>query len=495
MKISFKIAVIVLLGVLLGICLTIFLVLPMTAGGPDLLKIFLIFVFAVIPPSFIVWFLIHKIVVKPILELNIISQVIARGDLSKRVRTKPIDEIGELSGNFNAVINNLTSGMQQLAYSLRDEKTKEKELAQNYQELNREKAKAEALLRSIGDAVIAVDDQKKIILFNEAASQMIGVTSITAMGQPYDQILKFLDEAGKKPAADFIASALTGEKGAENSRIMLETTNNLTVPVLQTTSTILRGENKISGVIIVLKDITQEKELEKLKDEFVSLASHELRTPMTAIKGLISMIFEGDYGAVNETLKDPLSDIAKSTQRLIELVNDMLDVSRIESGRTKITISAVSIPELVAEIVGMLKPLADQKKIQLGVNPSIQSAQDKVNADPDKVKQILINLINNAIKFTDSGNVAVSFRPQGKFAYISVTDSGVGITREDQSKLFGKFSQISTSQLGRPPGTGLGLYISKEFAEKMGGELWLERSESNQGSTFTFSLPFVNNML
>lgn len=488
MKLSFKIVYIVFLGVTIGILATHFLIMPAVANQAEILQILIIFVAAAIPSALIVWFLIHKLIINPIINLTKISKIIASGNLSERVNIKTADEIGELAQNFNTIINNLTSGMQTLANSLGKEKRKEKELANNYMELDKEKAKDEALLTSIGDGVIAIDHQKKIILFNEAASKMIGIDSAKVIDQPYDLILKLQDEKTHQPVVNFINNSLQGKESVTTTRLMLQRVSGEMLPVLPTISPIFDSQKKITGVVIVLKDITWERELEKLKDEFVSLASHELRTPMTAIKGLISMIFEGDYGNINDGLRDPLSDIAKSTDRLIQLVNDMLDVSRIEAGRMKFTLTEVSISDLISEVVTMLKPLAVQKNIQLGVKGPDTG---KIMADADKVKQILINLVSNAIKFTDYGFVTISFRPWGKFAYISVVDSGIGITGVNQAKLFGKFAQISTSQLGRPVGTGLGLYLSREFTRRMGGELWLEHSETGRGSTFTFALPLT----
>lgn len=492
MKLSIKIAAIICLGVVFGISIVNFLILPAATDWGNSLKVILVFIFAVIPASSIVWFLIYYLLIRPVANMNEVSKVIATGNLALRVKIKAVDEIGELASNFNTIINNLTSGMQNMANSLRNEKTKERELAASYVELDKERAKDEALLTSIGDGVVAIDNQQKIILLNKAAGKMIGIDPGKASGQLYSRILKFQDESSHKPADDFIRMALKGEQPVSSSRMMLQAAGSSMLPILHTTSPILSNRKEISGVVVILKDITRERELEKLKDEFVSLASHELRTPMTAIKGLISMVFEGDYGSINEALRDPLSDIAKSTDRLIQLVNDMLDVSRIESGRVRYAMTEVSIPDVANEIVQILKPLSAQKNIKMEV---LVSPINKVKADLDKIKQILINLVSNAVKFTDHGSVVISYRPWGKFAYISVTDSGVGITKENQLKLFGKFAQISSSQMGRPPGTGLGLYLSREFARGMGGEMWIDRSEPGKGSTFTFALPLVNDML
>lgn len=237
---------------------------------------------------------------------------------------------------------------------------------------------------------------------------------------------------------------------------------------------------------------TKLKELDKLKDEFVSIASHELRTPMTAIKGLISMIFEGDFGPINKDLKDPLNDVASSTDRLIQLVNDMLDVSRIEAGRMKFVVGKFKAAGFINEVVGLMKTLTRQKGINLEISPL---PEIEVFGDINKAKQILSNLIGNSIKFTDKGGITVSVKSVGECICISVTDTGLGIDRQDQEKLFTKFTQISTTQLGRPKGTGLGLYISKEMAKKMGGDLWIESSEKGKGSTFIFSFPLAGTSL
>lgn len=488
MKLSLKIALIIFQGIVLSLAFT-FLLTPFIENVSLLVKMAVVLILVVIPISFIIWLLIYFLVISPIILINDLAKIIATGNLSQRIQIKAVDEIGELSQNFNKVINNLASGLQNMANSLRDEKMKEIELAKNIQIINKEKAKDEALLTSIGDAVIAIDDNYKITVFNQAAVDMIGTTKEEVINQPYNLVLKFLGEKDNTPVADFISQALHGIKPSNESRLVLRKKDDELVPILQSTSPIFDNSRNITGVVVALRDITKERELEKLKDEFVSLASHELRTPMTAIKGLISMIFEGDYGEINESLKEPLGDVATSTDRLIQLVNDILDVSRIEAGRTRFNIIDLQLSDLAAEIIQMFKPLTSKKNINLEI---VGSVPLKVSADSDKVKQILINLINNALKFTDKGSITIAFRSDDQFAYISVVDSGIGISKEDQQKLFSKFTQVSSSQLGRPVGTGLGLYISKEFAIKMGGDLWIARSEPNMGTTFTFTLPLSN---
>lgn len=230
------------------------------------------------------------------------------------------------------------------------------------------------------------------------------------------------------------------------------------------------------------------KVFDKLKDEFLSVASHELRTPMTAIKGFISMIEEGDYGEVGGRLRAPLHDIEISIDRLIKLVNDMLNISRIEAGRLKFSISEFFINDVLSEIVSSLQPLTKEKRISLEIN---EFEKTRVQGDEDKVRQILDNLIGNALKFTDKGGVTLSERSKDEVIEILVTDTGIGIVKEDQGKLFKKFELIQPQDVDRPTGSGLGLYISREIARKMGGDVWLERSIKGKGSTFVFSLPLA----
>ena len=226
------------------------------------------------------------------------------------------------------------------------------------------------------------------------------------------------------------------------------------------------------------------KEVDKLKDEFVSIASHELRTPLSAIDGIVSMIRDGEYGEVNEDLKQPLEDVNTSSARLINLVNDLLNLSRIAAGRMKYTLSDFSISDIITQTLQLLAPVAKQKNLLVTTNLE----ESYVQGDADKVKEVLNNLIGNSLKFTDKGSITVCAKAAEDKAQVQITDTGIGIAKEDQQKLFGQFQQLESGR-GRPPGTGLGLHISKEMIRKMGGDLWIEKSEKGVGSTFVFSLP------
>ena len=233
-------------------------------------------------------------------------------------------------------------------------------------------------------------------------------------------------------------------------------------------------------------------QLDKLKDDFVSITSHELRTPMTAIRSYAWMALHKSDIPLSQNLKRYLYRTLVSTERLISLVNDMLNVSRIESGRIEINPKSFDIVVLVKDIMEEVKVKADEKKLQL---ISLEQKIPAVFADGDKVHEILLNLLGNALKFSyPGGTVTVSFFTDGQMVDVSVKDSGCGITKEDLSKLFHKFSRLDNSytSVSTSGGTGLGLYISKNLIELMKGKIWANSEGLGKGATFTFSLPVAS---
>ncbi len=234
------------------------------------------------------------------------------------------------------------------------------------------------------------------------------------------------------------------------------------------------------------------KELDQLKDEFVSVASHELRTPMTAIRSYPWMALHKSDIPLSQKLERYLYRTLVSAERLISLVNDMLNVSRIESGHIEISPKAFDIVALVKDIMEEVKVKADEKSLRL---ISLEQKIPAVFADGDKVHEILLNLLGNALKFSyPGGTVTVSFFTDGQMVDLSVKDSGCGITKEDLSKLFHKFSRLDNSytSVSTSGGTGLGLYISKNLVELMHGKIWVSSEGLDKGSTFSFSLPIAN---
>lgn len=349
----------------------------------------------------------------------------------------------------------------------------------------KEKAEAVALLSSIGDGILATDPDGRIILVNNAFEEMLGFTNKDIVGKIADEQLDMEDDKGKSIASNTrpLKLALAAGKKITATHYLVRKDGSK-FPALITATPVV-SKKKIIGAVKIFHDITREKELDQAKDEFISLASHELRTPMTAIRGLIAMILEGDYGPINSGLKKPLDNIHISSDRQIHLINDLLDVSRLKTGRMHYSVSNFTIDNVIAEIVTSLEPLAKQKAIKLEFKPG---KNQLVQADIQWIKQVLNNLIGNALKYTMKGGVTISTSEDRNHILVIVTDTGLGIDPSEQDKLFGRFRQLESNTATKSMGSGLGLYISRSVARKLGGDIVLEKSHKGKGSTFVFSI-------
>jgi signal transduction histidine kinase len=232
------------------------------------------------------------------------------------------------------------------------------------------------------------------------------------------------------------------------------------------------------------------KENAKLKDEFVFIAAHELRTPVTAIKGYVSMMIDGSFGKVPAKMQSSLETVFNANERLVQLVQDLLEVARSESGKMNLTLAPVKIQENIRTVLSELKPLADKKGIILDYQPP--AGELAVAADSYKLNEILINLIGNAIKYTlGQGTVTISHKVNGGYLETYIADTGMGMAPEEVGKLFAKFYRVKTDETAKIEGTGLGLFICKQIIEKMEGRIWAT-SELGNGSVFAFSLKIIS---
>lgn len=228
------------------------------------------------------------------------------------------------------------------------------------------------------------------------------------------------------------------------------------------------------------------KELEQLKDEFVFIAAHELRTPVAAMKGYLTLILDGTTGGVTDATRAFIEKVLASNQRLIQLVNDLLEVARSQAGRLTIKVAPIAIVPPIRSVLDELKSLADEKSVALHYDPPAEVPN--VLADADRVKEVVVNLIGNAIKYMGgAGAVTITHEQKDHMLVTHVTDTGLGISKEAQARLFEKFYRVQTDQTKDITGTGLGLFIVKQIVEKMDGKIWIE-SEEGKGSTFSFSL-------
>ena len=229
------------------------------------------------------------------------------------------------------------------------------------------------------------------------------------------------------------------------------------------------------------------KRLQELKNEFVFIAAHELRTPVTAIKGYLSMVFEEADSSLSASVKKYLDTVSKANDRLVQLVNDILEIARSEAGRMKIEVSSVNLSEGARVIIEEVATLAADKKIKINYQPP--DNLPLVLADSARLKEIIMNFISNAIKYNrDTGSITITHEVAENKVITHITDTGYGLSLEDQKHMFEKFFRSNADVVKKVQGTGLGLFITKELVEKMGGQVWV-KSEKDKGSTFSFSLP------
>lgn len=232
------------------------------------------------------------------------------------------------------------------------------------------------------------------------------------------------------------------------------------------------------------------KDNQKLRDEFVFVAAHELRAPVTAIKGYVSMILEGDYGRLTPEMKKTLETTKGLNERLVRLVHDLLEVARSEAGRMEVKLTPVSILENINTVLKEYAGMAKEKNITMSYNKSKKDI--KVMADPYKLKEVITNILSNAIKYTtQKGTIQVSHETKGNFLITHIKDQGIGISKQSLKKLFSKFYRVKTEKTKGIEGTGLGLFICKEIIERMGGKIWVT-SEEGKGSKFSFSLKIAS---
>jgi len=241
----------------------------------------------------------------------------------------------------------------------------------------------------------------------------------------------------------------------------------------------------------VLKEIERRTELERIsqaKSEFLSITSHQLRTPLSAIKGYLSMIAEGIYGEIPERLKKPLKNVYLSNERLIKLVNDLLDISRIEAGKMEMKFERTNLEELINEVVSELEIEAKKKGLYLKFEKPKEKLP-QILIDKEKIRQVILNIVDNAIKYTKEGGATIRLKRVGNSLQIAVSDTGIGMTKEEIAKLFESFSRGAGGRKSWVEGAGLGLYISKKLIDLHQGKIWAESEGRGKGSTFFVELP------
>ena len=367
-----------------------------------------------------------------------------------------------------------------------------RELQRSLQAERENQARIRAITDSVNEALMFISFDQHILAANKRSQELFGVPVERITGQRLEDAGTLFDQIFGE-AQELYDLFLTSSADTTQDYDRFVVQNWPQARELQLYSTPVRDEQGFLGRLFVFRDVTHEREVDRMKTEFVSLVSHELRTPLTSIKGYTEMVLDGDTGEINQEAQEYLEIVFKNAERLVALVNDLLDLSRIESGRIQIKSEPLDLNEIVQTVVVSLQQKIREKEQSLTVDIDPQATQ--VVGDRDKLVQAVMNYVSNAYKYTPpGGDIRIVVSKQGDFAHVSVRDTGYGISPEDQARLFTRFYRVDNSMTREIGGTGLGLSIVKQLIELQGGEVSVE-SALNEGSTFSFSVPLSTDVV
>ncbi len=372
-------------------------------------------------------------------------------------------------------------------------------------ELADEQLKSEALISSITDGVVVIDTNSHIQLINPSGAQMIGWKVEEAIDLDYHSLFRFFGSSGKEEVElddnehPFTQLFSTG-KAVMISAVTLATKDNKDRLIVSlSVSPIKTDDGTIHGAVAVFRNVSAEKRQERQRTEFISTASHEMRTPIAAIEGYLSLAMNEKVCRIDTKAHEILIKAHDSTQHLGELFKDLLAASKSEDGRLENHPKVIELGVFVEQLIEDIRFSVEKKGLRLDYLVSAQAKTGTTNvvrpffyiqADPERIREVLTNLINNAVKFTEEGGVTVGIRGQPDYIQISIKDTGMGIPESDISHLFQKFYRVDNSATRTIGGTGLGLFISRNIVEMYKGRIWVE-SKPGGGSTFYVNLPRI----
>jgi PAS domain S-box-containing protein len=477
------------------------------APTKDLLKFSLMRVSMVLLLFLIVAYLLGRAISKPIIALRQGVEIIEKGDLNHRVGTDSQDEIGDLSRAFDKMTLNIKKSRLEIDQKV-EEQTKEIQEKQKYmadqqmavlnilEDVEEEKDKTKIIARDLEKFKLAVDnasdhivitDAEGIVLYaNQAVEEITGYSNKETVGEKagfkdnwgglmdlkfYQKMWKTIKENKKVFSGDIKNKRKNGEEYDAAASI----------------SPILNQDQEVAFFIGIERDITREKAIDQAKTEFVSLASHQLRTPLSAINWYTEMLLNGDAGKISKEQKDYLQEIYTGNQRMVILVNSLLNVSRLELGTFMVKPELTDISKLADLVVKELQPKIKERNIKF--TKKYSSQLPKVKIDQQLITMIFQNLLSNAVKYTPAkGKVNLSIEKKSKSFIIKVEDSGYGIPKHQQNKMFSKLFRADNIREKDTEGTGLGLYIIKSIVDNAKGKIWFE-SKLNKGTTFYVKMP------
>ncbi|HSX14417.1 MAG TPA: ATP-binding protein [Candidatus Saccharimonadales bacterium] len=368
------------------------------------------------------------------------------------------------------------------------------ENANLYNDVNSRRERWEAVFTFTDEGIVIFDAASRIVGFNPAASELTGFSVNESVGQSFDRIIRAVSVDGGQSSYVTIpmSQVLSDGKTITKSEHLIKTKVGENVWTEISFSPVFDAAGRVTGGVAIIRNAQRDREIEEIKSDFISIVSHELRTPLSAIKGFLSMLLKKDFGDLNDKQFHFLNRVYQSNQRMINLVEDLLDASYIESGKIILSPRPISIEAIISEVVTELASKGFERQIMLRVTR--RNRLPLVLADENRLRQILVNLVDNAIKYSmPKSEVIIDFKVQGDELITSVADSGVGVSAAQVDRLFQKFGRVYNPLSVKAGGTGLGLFIVKNLVESHGGRIWVT-SREGKGSKFSFSLPIAKQL-
>jgi len=409
---------------------------------------------------------VSRTIIRPAEKLTEAARRIGQGHLNQKIDITTNDEIGELGSEFNKMTERLRMYEEM-----------------NVSQLIVEKKKSEAIVASIPDPVIMADEGNKVLLMNQAAKRLLQIDGTDWQGKSLGQIVS--DDRWLKLLSGGGVSA--EELAKRDTLLSIQRPGEQALYFRPRQTTIVDESKNILGVVTLLQDVTRFKNLDRMKSEFIATVSHELRTPLTSINMAVDIISQEVLGKVNERQRDMLTTAKDDCERLTKLVKELLDMSRLESGKYELKRERINLRSLVEEALKPLRLQFREKGIRL--ETEIPADTPEVPGDQRQLSWVVANLVSNALRYTPAdGTVTVHSDLLSDSVRVSVKDSGRGIPPDAVEVIFDKFVQIKQSTDATPGSVGLGLAIAKEVVEAHGGRIWVE-SSVGRGSTFFFTIP------
>ncbi|MCP6718951.1 MAG: ATP-binding protein [Patescibacteria group bacterium] len=417
-----------------------------------------------------------RLIIRPIEKVRHATIQFAKGNLEYRVSVKTNDEIEDLAGGFNKMAKELHQSILSL----------EKEKAITLGERN----KLSLILSGISNAVIAVDLDRNVVLFNVAAESLLKYSSKKAFGKRIDKIIRvWKDEKEIKMVEYCPVKEGSGDRiGFHENNVTMRSVNNHETVVNLISGNIKEAKIANIGCILTIQDVSEQRRFERLKTQFVSIAAHQLRTPLTGIKWSMASLIDEGIKKLTIRQKKLIDDVNRENDRMIRLVGDLLDTAKIEEGKYVQELSEADIVWELQDVIDRHRELIKGKKLQIRfIYP--KTPFPKIRVDIGKIKLAFQNILANAITYTPSeGSIEVSIKKKDSTVEVYVKDTGIGILEKDKKRIFSRFFRSEEAVAIKTDGSGLGLFIVKNIIEAHGGKIWFE-SKAGKGTTFYFIIP------